>query len=105
LTKLPNRVTLPSVIESFSCKETEKIFRGERSRRIPLDVQSRAFTRLRQIHQSDKTDQLRTPAGNRLELLGGDLNGYWSIRINQQWRIVFQWENGNASEVRIVDYH
>ena len=81
------------MIESFSCKETSKIFLGESSRKFPGDIQPRALMKLRQ------------PPSNRLESLAGNLKGFWSIRINKQWRIVFQWENGIATNVRIADYH
>ena len=93
------------VIESFSCKETSKVFLGKSSRKFPGDIQPRALLKLRQIHRIVSIDQLRQPPSNRLESLSGDLKGFWSIRINQQWRIVFQWESGSATHVRIADYH
>jgi len=93
------------VIESFSCKETSKVFPGESSRKFPRDIQPRALMKLRQIHRIVSIDQLRQPPSNRLESLGGNLKGLWSIRINRQWRIVFQWENGIATNVRITGYH
>ena len=93
------------VIESFSCKETSQVFLGELSGKFPGDIQPRALMKLRQIHRIVSIDQLRQPPSNRLESLSGNLKGFWSIRINQQWRIVFQWENGTATDVRIADYH
>jgi proteic killer suppression protein len=93
------------VIESFSCKETAKVFLGEWSRKFPGDIHSRALMKLRQIHRVVAIDQLRQPPCNRLESLSGKLKECWSIRINQQWRIVFRWKNGSATEVRIIDYH
>jgi len=93
------------VIESFSCKETSKVFPGESSRKFPGDIQPRALMKLRQIHRIVSVDQLRQPPSNRLESLPGNPKGLWSIRINRQWRIVFQWENGIATNVRITGYH
>lgn len=93
------------MIEGFSCKETEKIWNGGRSKKLPVEIQQRAFLRLRQLDASEIIDDLRIPPGNRLESLSGNLKGHWSIRINQQWRVVFRWENGRASEVKITDYH
>lgn len=93
------------MIEAFSCKETEKIWNGGRSKKLPGEIQERAFLRLRQLHAADLLADLRIPPSNRLESLSGDLKGYWSIRINQQWRLVFIWNEGKATEVRITDYH
>ncbi len=85
--------------------ETSKIFHGEYSRKFPGDIQPRALMRLRQLHRIIAIDQLRQPPSNRLESLSGNLKGFWSIRINQQWRIVFRWKDGNAADVQITDYH
>jgi proteic killer suppression protein len=93
------------VIEAFSCKETEKIWKGGCSKKLPGEIQERAFLRLRQLHAADLLADLRLPPSNRLESLSGDLKGFWSIRINQQWRLVFRWNDGNASDVKITDYH
>ena len=93
------------MIEAFSCKETEKIWNGGRSKKLPGEIQERAFLRLRQLHAADLLADLRIPPSNRLESLSGDLKSYWSIRINQQWRLVFIWNEGKATEVRITDYH
>lgn len=93
------------MIENFSCKETEKIWNGGRSKRLPREIQDRAFLRLRQLHAAEILEDLRIPPSNRLESLSGDLKGCWSMRINQQWRLVFRWSNGKASDVKITDYH
>ena len=93
------------MIESFGDPGTEKIYRGERSRKLPGDIQHRARRKLRMINQARALQDLTAPPGNRLEPLHGDLSGLWSIRINQQWRIVFRWDEGRRSSVSITDYH
>ncbi len=93
------------MIESFACKETEKIWLGKYSRQLPTDIQARALRKLRQLDASLTFDDLRIPPSNRLEALSGDRMGQYSIRINQQWRLCFRWENGTAFDVEIVDYH
>ena len=93
------------MIESFADKETEKIAAGDISRKLPWDIQRRAGVKLDQLAAAAVIDDLRIPAGNRLERLSGDLAAFWSIRINDQWRIVFRWENAAAHEVQITDYH
>lgn len=93
------------MIKSFGDPETEKIFGGLRAAKLPGQIQQRARLRLIQIHSSTSINDLRIPPGNRLEKLVGDRSGEWSVRINQQWRIVFRWDDGNAYEVRIEDYH
>lgn len=93
------------MIVSFGDKVSAGIFNGEHSKKFPVEIQDRAERKLIQIHESTDIGQLRIPAGNRLEALSGDLKGFHSIRINQQWRIIFQWENGNAHQVQITDYH
>ncbi len=102
---IPKKGNFSSVIEDFSCKETEKIWNGLRSKRLPVEIQERAFLRLRQLHAAEILEDLRIPPSNRLESLSGDLKGFWSIRINQQWRLVFRWNDGKASDVKITDYH
>lgn len=94
-----------AVIRSFGDKQTEKVYQGERSRTLPPDIQSRANMKLFRIDQASQLEQLRLPPSNRLESLAGNLQGLWSIRINQRWRIVFCWRDGDAYEVRIADYH
>ena len=93
------------MIRSFGDKQTEKIFQGNRSRTLPPDIQSRANMKLFRIDQASQLEQLMLPPSNRLESLAGDLKGFWSIRINQQWRILFRWIGGEAHDVRIADYH
>jgi len=93
------------VIRSFHCKKTEKIFILEGSRKLPKDIQAVAVRKLKMLNQSIDLKDLSTPPANRLERLRGDRQGKYSIRINDQWRIVFEWRNGDAYDVEIVDYH
>jgi proteic killer suppression protein len=93
------------VIQSFKDKETEKIFHRERSRRLPGEIQQVALRKLRMLNNAVTLADLRIPPGNRLEKLKGDRAGQYSIRINDQWRICFQWRDGNAYGVEIVEYH
>ena len=93
------------MIVSFGDGETAKIWAGERSRRLPFDIQAVALRKLRLIDAARKIDDLRVPPGNRLEKLSGKRADQWSIRINDQWRIVFRWTEGGAEDVAIVDYH
>ena len=93
------------MISSFANKETEKIYRGKQSRLLPPDIQKRALLRLDRIDAAVTVDDLRFPPSHHLELLSGDRQGQWSIRINNQWRVCFSFCNGTASEVEIVDYH
>ena len=93
------------MIVTFACEETERVFRGERSRRLPLDIQNTARRKLEYLQHARALDDLRMPPGNRLEALKGDRKGQHSIRINNQWRICFEWRGGNAEKVEIVDYH
>ena len=93
------------MIAGFGDKESEKIFRLEFSRKLPREIQERAYHKLVAIHEAESLDNLRNPPGNRLEALRGSLDGFHSIRINNQWRIIFRWEASGASEVKITDYH
>ena len=93
------------MIESFGDSATENIYRGLRVRGLPGDIQERARRKLRMINQARIIEDLQIPPGNRLEQLKGNLNGFWSIRINQQWRIIFRWKDGTKQEVTIKDYH
>lgn len=93
------------MIESFGNLNTEQIYKGLRVRKLPGDIQERARRKLRMINQARIVQDLIVPPGNRLEKLSGDLEGFWSIRINQQWRIIFRWEDGLKHEVEITDYH
>ncbi|MEO0887567.1 MAG: type II toxin-antitoxin system RelE/ParE family toxin [Cyanobacteria bacterium J06648_10] len=93
------------MFKSFKCKETETIFRGRFSRKLPQDIQRIAARKLEQLNAATLLDTLRVPPGNRLEALTGDRKGQHSIRINSQWRLCFVWDEGNALDVEIVDYH
>jgi proteic killer suppression protein len=93
------------MIVTFGDSETEKIWRGDRSSRLPGDIQATALRKLRLVNAAKRIDDLRVPPGNRLERLKGDRAGHWSIRINEQWRIVFRWTEGGAEHVSITDYH
>ena len=93
------------MITGFACGETERIFRGERSRKLPPDIQNAARRKLEYLHRARTLYDLRAPPGNRLETLKGDRASQHSIRINDQWRICFVWRGGNAEQVEIVDYH
>lgn len=93
------------MIRSFADKETEGIFRQERSRRLPGDIQTRALMKLQMLHAAVDVRDLRIPPGNRLEELVGNRAGQWSIRINDKWRVCFRWGAGDAYEVEICDYH
>lgn len=93
------------MIVSFACKETEKVFHGRRSRHLPPDIQTRARRRLVQLDNAQGINDMRVPPSNRLEQLSGQMAGQWSVRINQQWRLVFRWTGGNALDVQIMDYH
>jgi proteic killer suppression protein len=93
------------MIRSFASRDTELIWSGMRSRRLPADIQATALRKLRMLNQSRRLDDLRAPPGNRLEALHGDRSGQHSIRINEQWRICFVFTDGGADDVEIVDYH
>lgn len=93
------------MIKSFKDKETEKIFKRLRSSKIPSDIQQIALRKLRIINRIQTIQELRIPPANRLEKLKGERFGQYSIRINDQWRICFEWQDNNAFNVEIVDYH
>ena len=93
------------MIRSFRSRDAALIWEGQASRRLPLDIQTRALRKLRQLAAATVLDDLRLPPSNRLEVLRGNRGGQMSIRINDQWRICFRWEDGDANEVEIVDYH
>jgi toxin HigB-1 len=93
------------VIESSADSATERIYCGLQVRGLPNDIQERARRKLRMINQARIVEDLQVPPGNRLEQLKGNLNGFWSIRINQQWRDIFRWQDGSKHDVRIIDYH
>ena len=93
------------MIVSFGAKHTEKIWQGEQVRGLPVEIQEAARRKLRMINNSINVNDLRIPPANRLEKLTGKKKDFYSIRINDQWRIIFKWSNGNASDVEIIDYH
>lgn len=93
------------MIRSFADKETESLFTAGRSRRLPQNIVRRAMTRLYQLHFAKRIEDLRNPPSNHLEALKGDRSGQWSIRINNQWRACFRFEDGDAFDVEIIDYH
>ena len=91
--------------QSFRDSETEKIYFRERSRKLPPDIQQVALRKLRMINNAKNINDLRIPPANRLEKLSGNRAGQYSIRINDQWRVCFEWKDGDAVEVEITDYH
>lgn len=93
------------MIQSFRDKETQRLFEGYFSRKLPHDIQRVARRKLLQIDAATRLETLRAPPANRLEALSGYRKGQWSIRINDQWRVCFVWREGHAYEVEIADYH
>ncbi len=93
------------MIKSFRDAETERVFNRQFSRRLPNDIQGVALRKLRMLANAHDVVDLRSPPGNRLERLGGERAGQYSIRVNDQWRICFRWSEGDAHEVEICDYH
>ena len=93
------------MIKSFKSKETARIFARLRSNRLPQDIQQVCYRKLRMIHNAETLADLRIPPANRLEKLSGDRSGQYIIRINDRWRICFEWVDGDAYNVEIVDYH
>lgn len=93
------------MIFSFGSNHTEKIWKGERVKKLPQEIQQIGRRKLRMLNNSQSIADLKIPPSNRLEKLSGNLNDFYSIRINDQWRIIFKWDNNHAKEVEIVDYH
>ena len=93
------------MIKSIADRETEHVFAREFSRRLPVDLQQVAYRKLRMLNNAQSLADLRVPPANRLEKLSGDRTGQYSVRINERWRICFQWRDGDAYQVEIVDYH
>lgn len=93
------------MITAFHDDSTETIWNGQFAQRIPNQIQAVARRKLRMIDSAQQLEDLRVPPGNRLEALSGDRIGQYSIRINDQWRVCFVWNNGNAEHVEICDYH
>lgn len=94
-----------TIIKLFGNKETEKIYLGIASKRYPPDIQEIARRKLKMLHASQNLKDLRIPPANRLEKLKGNLSSYHSIRVNQQWHIIFIWYENDALDVQLVDYH
>lgn len=93
------------MIVSFGNSATENVWNGIRVKKIPTEIQNIGRRKLRMINNSFSLNDLKIPPANRLEKLAGNLKNFYSIRINDQWRIIFRWNAGNASEVEIIDYH
>jgi proteic killer suppression protein len=93
------------MIKTFGDKESDKIWNGIRSKKLPNEIQDLARRKLRMLNNAQDVNDLRIPPANRLEKLKGNLEDYYSIRINSQWRIIFQWLNNDCYDVEIVDYH
>jgi len=93
------------MIISFGNSETEQVWLGNRVKKLPMEIQNAGRRKLRMLNNSVDIADLRIPPANRLEKLSGKLKGFYSVRINDQWRIIFKWNAGNAFEVEIIDYH
>jgi proteic killer suppression protein len=93
------------VIKNFRCKHAEKVFLRESVSKFSPDIYRKALRKLLLIDAAERLSDLREPPGNQLEKLSGNRQGQYSIRINEQWRICFRWEDGDASDIEIVDYH
>ena len=93
------------MIISFGSKETEKIWNGDRIKKPTLELQEIARRKLRMLNNSVDLNDLKIPPSNRLEKFSGKLKEFYSIRVNNQWRIIFKWNKSNASEVELIDYH
>jgi proteic killer suppression protein len=93
------------MIKTFGDNESEKIWNGIRSKKLPNEIQDLARRKFRMLNNAQDVNDLRIPPANRLEKLKGNLEDYYSIRINNQWRIIFQWLNNDSYDVKIVDYH
>ena len=93
------------MIISFGSSDTEQVWLGNRVKKLPMEIQNVGRRKLRMLNNSVDIADLRIPPANRLEKLAGKLKDFYSIRINDQWRIIFKWNAGNAFEVEIIDYH
>lgn len=93
------------MIRSFKCGETEKIWQGIRSRKLPANIQARTLRKLRQLNASICLQDLKMPPSNHLKQLSGKKKEQYSIRINDQWRLCFDWKDGDSYEVEVIDYH
>ena len=104
MTLITRCVSIINMIRSFKCADTEKLSNGIRVKRF-VNIETVARRKLRQLEIADHLDDLRVPPGNRLEALRGNRSGQFSIRINDQWRVCFRWNDSGADDVEIVDYH
>ena len=93
------------MIKSFGDNETEKIWKGDFSKKLPNDIQQRGRRKLRMLNNAQNIEDLRIPPSNRLERLKGNMRDFHSIRINDQWRICFRWTDAGPADVEITDYH
>lgn len=93
------------MIKNFGCKHTEKIWKGIKTTKWSTEISNNALRKLFMINAAGDIQDLKIPPSNRLHKLKGNLKEYWSISVNDQWRIIFKWESGNAFEVQIIDYH
>lgn len=93
------------MIITFGKSETEQVWLGNRIKKLPIEIQNAGRRKLRMLNNSIDIADLRIPPANRLEKLSGKLKNFYSIRINDQWRIIFKWNAGNAFDVEIIDYH
>ncbi len=93
------------MIKKITDKETKKVWNRQFSKKLPTEIQKRAWAKLSAIHAASELVSLEIPPSNKLKALGGDLKGFYSIRINDQWRIIFRFDQGDAWDVQITDYH
>lgn len=93
------------MIISFGDKDTEALYHGRQTKKFPKDIYSVAIRKLDMLNAATRLDDLRVPPGNRLEALKGNLEGFYSIRVNDQWRIIFRWSDNDAYDVKLTDYH
>ena len=93
------------MIKTFKDKELARLIEGERIKSLPADIQKRAFTKLLMLNAANSITDLRVPPSNHLEALSGDRKGQYSIRINDKYRVCFKWQDNDAFDVEIVDYH
>ena len=93
------------MIKSFGNKETEKVYRRDYVKKLPTEIQQGSLRKLRMLNNAKSMQDLRSPPGNRLEKLKGDREGQYSMRVNEQWRVCFEWKDNDAYEVEITEYH
>ncbi|MFY0608129.1 MAG: type II toxin-antitoxin system RelE/ParE family toxin [Cyclobacteriaceae bacterium] len=93
------------MIASFGCKHTEKVWNGVRTKKWSNEIANNALRKLFMINAASVVQDLKIPPSNRLHKLKGNMKEYWAISINDQWRVIFRWENADAHDVQIIDYH